>query len=64
MQGIDIPLFFDRVSINSLSNVLELEKEYLDCPGILLEIIDSFTLSELADHAPRETWQKVCDEAI
>lgn len=36
----------------------------MDCSGILLEVIDGFVLSDLSEHAPRGTWQGVCDEAI
>lgn len=36
----------------------------LDCPGILLQYIRGFPLTDLADNIPRTSWQYVCDEAI
>lgn len=36
----------------------------MDCPGILLQIIPGFPLSDLANFAPRDMWQGICDEAI
>lgn len=33
-------------------------------PGILLQCIEGFPLTEIADHAPKEIWQSVCDDAI
>lgn len=64
IQGIDVPHLFGRFSINFLSNGPEPEGEYLDCPAILLEVIHGFTLEDIAENAPREVWQEVCDEAI
>jgi hypothetical protein len=37
---------------------------YADFPAILLELIQGFALNELAAHAPRETWQYICEDAI
>jgi hypothetical protein len=38
--------------------------EYLGCEGILLEFIQGFPLTNLADHAPNYTWQDICEDAI
>jgi serine/threonine protein kinase len=37
---------------------------FFEVPGILVEYIDGFSLTDLAVHAPPAVWQSVCDEAI
>ncbi len=67
MQGKDVPRLIARVKlpgctpspIGSNANC-----KYIDCPGILLDLIEGFPLTDLATHAPREIWQNVCEEAI
>ena len=39
-------------------------EEYLNCPGILLEYIQGFHLTDLDKFAPKATWQPICEEAI
>jgi hypothetical protein len=39
-------------------------QKYIDIRGILLEHIDGFHLSELAENAPKPHWQSVCDDAV
>jgi hypothetical protein len=63
MQGKDIPRLVARVLVESLTTS-GLANEYLDCPGILLEFIQGFPLTELSDYAARDAWQHVCEEAI
>jgi len=38
--------------------------EYLNIPGILLHYIGGFPLTDIADYAPRESWQTICEDAI
>ncbi|RJE26951.1 hypothetical protein PHISCL_00758 [Aspergillus sclerotialis] len=66
VQGVDIPRLYARVWVPSLSGRMEaaVDEEFLRCPGILIEYIDGFALSDLGDHADRSTWQVICDEAI
>jgi hypothetical protein len=37
---------------------------FFKVPGILLEYIDGFMLSNIGENAPRVSWQRICDEAI
>lgn len=34
------------------------------CPGLLLQYISGFSLSDLEHNAPRKYWQQICDQAI
>ncbi|KAE8411355.1 hypothetical protein BDV36DRAFT_275015 [Aspergillus pseudocaelatus] len=38
--------------------------KYADIPGILLQYIDGFPLTDIAAYAPREAWQPLCEQAI
>ncbi|MCJ1465357.1 hypothetical protein MMC07_003975 [Pseudocyphellaria aurata] len=65
LQGQDIPQLVAKVRILSAHSSVEgLPAEFFEVKGILLELIDGFTLSELIDHAPREDWQAIFDQAI
>jgi tRNA A-37 threonylcarbamoyl transferase component Bud32 len=37
---------------------------YDDCPEILLRYIEGFPLHDIAEFAPKTTWQKTCEDAI
>ena len=63
LQGLAIPRLMSRVLIRSPSSSGP-TSEYLDCPGILLEYIQGFHLTDLEKFAPKATWQQICDEAI
>lgn len=39
-------------------------EKYTAFPGIILQYIDGFPLSNLAVYAPKSHWQPVCDQAI
>lgn len=63
IQGKTIPQLFASVTITSCSSP-QGSNEYLDLPGILLQYINGFPLTAVAAHAPKETWQSLCEEAI
>lgn len=65
LQGQDIPRLIAEVRLpTSFSSTEETLGEFYEMKGILLELVDGFTLHELPDRAPREDWQKVCDQAV
>lgn len=64
-QGITVPKMFASVKIPSSTGEQEAQvKQYTNVSGLLLQYIDGFPLTDIADYAPRETWQFVCEEAI
>ena len=63
IQGKDVPRLFARLSARPSSNSSSIS-EYLGCKGILLEFIQGFPLTNLSDHAPNDTWQYICEDAI
>lgn len=65
LQGQDIAQFIAKVRFPvAPPSADDLPAELYEIKGILLELIDGFTLHELADKAPREDWQKICDQAV
>ena len=70
LQGKGIPEFyggvrlFDPPSSAGNSPFPEDIAKYFEIHGILTEFIDGFSLRDLADNAPRESWQVICEEAI
>lgn len=65
IQGKDIPRLYARLAVPSpfSSNETSVDK-YLDIPGVLLQYIDGFLLTNIATYTPRDTWQFLCDDAI
>lgn len=64
-QGRDIPQLIAKVRLPVTPSWSDVRAaEYYKIKGILLELIDGFTLSQLVDKAPRKDWQKLCDQAI
>jgi len=66
-QGKAIPRLFDVVTLNTdLPNVkLNLQQQELYRPkGVLLQYLPGFSLTTLADNAPKESWQGIVDQAI
>lgn len=65
MQGNDIPRLFSRVTMPiptpARNNLLS---EYIDIPGVLLQYIEGFPLTDIAICAPRDSWQTICEDAI
>ncbi|KAJ5097381.1 hypothetical protein N7456_008102 [Penicillium angulare] len=65
MQGDDIPRLFSCVTMPSSPPAQSnLPSEYIDIPGILLQYIEGFPLTDLAICAPRDSWQTICENAI
>lgn len=62
LQGRDIPRLLLDVALSSSSSCSF--SPGFRCPGILLEFIPGFSLADMADHAPKDQWQYVGDEAI
>ncbi|KAF4997248.1 hypothetical protein FGRMN_3983 [Fusarium graminum] len=65
-QGQLIPHFIGKVHIDfPLPSVFNPNPSTTyQVNGILLEYIRGFTLTALADNAPRSVWQDICDQAI
>lgn len=64
IQGRDVPLFLGRVTMPGYSSQSMAVSKYVDCPGILLQYIEGFPLTDPASYAPKETWQNICEDAI
>lgn len=64
IQGRFVPQVFACVTLPSSATRPEPVSEYTDVPGILMEYIEGFSLSELGARAPKEAWQTVGDTAI
>ena len=62
IQGHHVPHLFARPFLQLSDSYLA--NKYFDCPGILLEYIQRFPLTDLADNAPKKDWQYVCEDAI
>ena len=63
LQGKCIPHLAARILLKSPSSSGP-ACEYLDCPGILLEYVQGFSLTDLDKFSPKADWQQICDEAI
>ncbi|KAJ6035967.1 hypothetical protein N7540_000246 [Penicillium herquei] len=63
LQGKEIPDLFSTVLIPGFDPDV-LEPVTGGFPGIILKHIEGFPLTNIADHAPKETWQSICDDAI
>jgi hypothetical protein len=65
LQGRDVLRLFARLTVpESPSSSSKPTSKYFDCPGILMEYIQGFLLTDLSKRAPRDVWQYVCDDAI
>lgn len=65
LQGEYIPQLIAKLRLpRAPSSADDLPSEFYEIRGILLEHINGFTLSELADRTPREDWQKICNQAV
>jgi hypothetical protein len=62
IQGKHVPRLLARPFLQLSGSGLA--NKYFDCPGILLEYIQGFPLTDLADNAPKKDWQYVCEDAI
>lgn len=65
LQGREIPQLIARVRCSlGLPSKDGIPSKLYDINGILLERIEGFALCDLAESAPPEDWQQICDQAI
>lgn len=67
LQGKRIPRLLHALTFPAFSTSYAASKlinKYTAIPGIILQHIDGFTLSELSVYAPKSNWQSICDQAI
>lgn len=67
LQGKHIPRLLHTLTFPAFSTSYATSKlinKYTAIPGIILQHIDGFTLSELSVYAPKSNWQSICDQAI
>ncbi|KAJ5296096.1 hypothetical protein PENANT_c021G08032 [Penicillium antarcticum] len=62
IQGTEVPKHYACVTLPTSHEASM--RQYADIPGILLQHIEGFRLVDLAAHAPRESWQYICEDAI
>ena len=60
LQERHVPRFFADVRLNAFTT----PNAFFEVRGILLEFIPGYSLADLAKHAPRSSWQRICDETI
>lgn len=60
LQGKSVPQFFASVHVNAFST----NNSLYEVQGVLMELIEGYSLSNLAQEEPESTWQTICDEAI
>lgn len=60
LQGKHVPRLFAHPWLQ----LSEKPNKYLDCPGILLEYIQGYELTDIKENAPENDWQYICDEAV
>ncbi|KAL9027006.1 MAG: hypothetical protein Q9196_004415 [Gyalolechia fulgens] len=60
LQGRNIPLFLADVSFNAFP----IQNAFFEVRGILLELIEGYSLNDLARYAHQSSWQRICDKAI
>lgn len=65
LQGKDVPQLFASVTIPiAINPPTSSASQFVDPPGILLQYITGFELTDLAECAPRECWQSIGEDAI
>jgi hypothetical protein len=62
MQDIDIPKHFACVAAPTSQETQV--GQYITIPGVLWQHHEGFRLVDVAAHAPRESWQFICEDAI
>ncbi|TGO55842.1 hypothetical protein BOTNAR_0236g00100 [Botryotinia narcissicola] len=66
-QGKEIPQLLARVTLQAtaaLDTVLDDAIQFFEIKGVLIELIDGYTLSDLPAKAPKESWGDICNEAM
>ncbi|CAK1367092.1 unnamed protein product [Cercospora beticola] len=68
LQGKQIPRLYSAVSLpleqSNLGEPLEQDSDLLSIPGISLEYIPGPTLSTMTDVIPRQSWQRIVEQAV
>ena len=65
LQGTHVPRVYDHPYVQAFSRSKSVTfNKYLDSPGLLLEYVPGYALTDLADRAPKADWQSICEEAI
>lgn len=63
-QGSLVPQFYAEVTLPTVvDDDLGLSPELFDIPGILIEYIDGFSMTDLALHVPESQWPSMVDRA-
>lgn len=60
LQGKNVPRFFANVHLNGFST----NHILFEVQGIMIEFIEGYNLSDLAQNEPQSAWQNICDEAV
>jgi hypothetical protein len=63
IQGTDIPKLLAS-AIMPIPCPAQTSSGYTDIPGILLQYIEGFPLTDIEEYTPRESWQAICEHAI
>ncbi|KAJ5139018.1 uncharacterized protein N7515_003866 [Penicillium bovifimosum] len=63
IQGTDVPNLLAS-AIMPIPYPDQASSEYTDIPGILLQYIDGFPLTDIEEYIPRESWQAICEDTI
>ncbi|KAJ5970428.1 uncharacterized protein N7479_000346 [Penicillium vulpinum] len=63
IQGTDIPKLLAS-AIMPIPYPCQTSSEYTDIPGILLQYIEGFPLTDIEEYTLRESWQAICEDAI
>ncbi|TGO25128.1 hypothetical protein BPAE_0087g00350 [Botrytis paeoniae] len=67
LQGKEIPQLMARVRLKATTAVdvaPDNATDLFQIKGILIELIDGYTLSDLPTTAPKESWGEICHEAV
>ncbi|MCJ1465361.1 hypothetical protein MMC07_003979 [Pseudocyphellaria aurata] len=65
LQGEDIPRLIAKVQLSMDLHAADGDRHgFFEIRGVLLELVEGFPLSKLAQSAPREHWQGICDQAV
>lgn len=67
LQGTEIPQLLTSVTYLPCTpegGGEDIPPVFTEVKGILIELISGFPLAELADNAPRESWQMICNQAV
>ena len=60
LHGKKVPRFFADVHLKDFST----QNSFFEVQGIIIEFIEGYNLSDLAENEPQSAWQNVSDEAI